>query len=827
MTVQTNAISSLLEVEEESPDTYFSLAGAEAAALLEKFPPRPRLVDWSETAQSREQVLDRLQNAPLRADNDSTQSVRMVGARLLLSWLETFPGRTWQERWEASPIAAPTIDWKGEAQIWARTNGRNPTASTLSAGLLALICADTVRPDFKWIVEAKPHFLRPAIAATRDPDGFARLQALSSRNTAATSVRNNPQTAIARIIASCGGTVEDIVVGDVLALWQVSTRHRTRVVINAYAALRKLGQFPPDAPVTLRNLETRTGQVSTAELVDCYSLKYGPIRDLIVDYLEERRTSLDYTSLRQLAKTLAGYFWADIERHSPGANSLRLPVETVAAWKGRISTKTARKKQRDGSVLLVKEPRLHAPSIMMAVRAFYLDIAQWAIEEPARWGTWTAPCPISEADASTKKLERQQKAKSDQRTRERLPVLPVLVRVANQRLKEARIRLAALVNAAPGATFTVLGEEFTAPNSTSRSDGQPARARDADGRRRDLGSEEKIAFWAWATIEILRHTGIRIEELRELSHHSIIRYKLPTTGEVVPLLQIAPSKIEKERLILVNPELADVLSAVVSRVRGSNGVVSLIQGYDPHERVWNSPMPLLYQWSVHDEPRQIAENTIRKGLNETLRATGLIDATGEPLTFQPHDFRRIFITDAILNGLPPHIAQVIAGHDSISSTMGYHAIYPEKVIEAHRAFIARRRSLRPSEEYRSVTVEEWDEFLGHFEKRKLGLGACGRAFGTECHHEHACVRCPVLIVGPDELSRLEEVRDNLSARITEAEREGWFGDVEQLSVSLAAANEKIARIRVSEERKKGPTFLGVPNFDQIAARGGGHHNGDG
>ena len=33
-----------------------------------------------------------------------------------------------------------------------------------------------------------------------------------------------------------------------------------------------------------------------------------------------------------------------------------------------------------------------------------------------------------------------------------------------------------------------------------------------------------------------------------------------------------------------------------------------------------------------------------------------------PLGFSPHDFRRIFVTDAVLNGLPPHIAQIIAGH---------------------------------------------------------------------------------------------------------------------------------------------------------------------
>ena len=134
----------------------------------------------------------------------------------------------------------------------------------------------------------------------------------------------------------------------------------------------------------------------------------------------------------------------------------------------------------------------------------------------------------------------------------------------------------------------------------------------------------------------------------------------------------------------------------------------------------------------------------------------------------------------MLNGLPPHIAQVIAGHRDIGVTMGYKAVYPEEAIPAHLAFLARRRALRPSEEYRQPTDEEWQQFLGHFERRKVSIGTCGRAFATPCIHEHACVRCPMLWPDPAQRSRLVEIRDNLKARIAEAEREGWLGEVEGL-----------------------------------------------
>jgi site-specific recombinase XerD len=55
----------------------------------------------------------------------------------------------------------------------------------------------------------------------------------------------------------------------------------------------------------------------------------------------------------------------------------------------------------------------------------------------------------------------------------------------------------------------------------------------------------------------------------------------------------------------------------------------------------------------------------------------LTDAAGKPLDFAPHVFRRIFTTDAIMNGMPPHIAQLLLGHKDINTTMGYKAVYPE------------------------------------------------------------------------------------------------------------------------------------------------------
>jgi hypothetical protein len=286
----------------------------------------------------------------------------------------------------------------------------------------------------------------------------------------------------------------------------------------------------------------------------------------------------------------------------------------------------------------------------------------------------------------------------------------------------------------------------------------------------------------------------------------------------VPLLQIAPSKTDTERMLLVSPELADVLSAAISRLRASGGAIPLVASYDVRERVWNPPMPLLFQRAIGSENRAFTPSAIRNLLIGALAATGLTDASGDPLMFSPHDFRRIFVTDAIMSGLPPHIAQVICGHKNIDTTIGYKAVYPAETIEAHRAFIARRRATRPSEEYRTPSDEEWDAFLAHFEKRKVSAGTCARAFGTPCIHEHACVRCSLLRPDPAQRDRLEEIRGNLHDRIAEAEREGWLGEVEGLKISLAGAEDKLTQIDAARQRQAGAAQLGMPAFPEVAVR---------
>jgi hypothetical protein len=783
---------------------------------------------WVLTSQPKPQVLGRVLASPFPTGRANLDQERRRGLIRVLDWLEAQPGDTWQDRWITSGAdAAGNPAWRGLLAGWLAATGRGPRDPehvSLLAGraIMLLICADVIRPSLGWLLApATPAGLSAEMARVRDPAGFAALAAAAQAAHVNSHTTQLALRRIAAILAAKGGPVADITIGDCLELLQIAgelLRSSDATSPYFYQLLRAAGIFGAAAPPG-RALRTQ-GQLGCEQLIDRYGIECRPVRDLLVDYLRERQPAVDYPTLHKLSYVLGRLFWRDLELHHPGIASLHLPAGAAAAWKQRITTKTTRSRSAGGDITEANASRVNAFDHLVTVRAFYLDLAQWAADDPARWGPWAAPCPVRDTDTAQRGKERsRRKSRMDQRTRERIPVLPALLAKVDADRQAAAERLRAAEGTAPGQLFTAAGQTLRRPTRTHASAGRTWAQDPGGGKHRDLTLEEHKAFWTWAAVQVLRHTGIRIEELTELSHHSFIQYKLPATGKLIPLLQIAPSKTDTERLLVISPELADVLSEIITRIRGQDTAVPLVTAYDYHERVWNPPMPLLFQRHHGGEHHAVGGPAVRELISDALTSTGITDASGKPLRFVPHDFRRIFITDAIMHGMPPHIAQLIAGHRDIGATLGYKAVYPEEVINAHRAFITRRRALRPAEEYRTPTEDEWAEFLGHFERRKLSLGTCGRSYATPCIHEHACIRCPLLRPDPAQRPRLAEIRDNLITRTSEAHREGWTGEAEGLQVSLAATEQKLAQMdQITARRRATVTHLGMPGHPPAVSR---------
>ncbi|WP_410570713.1 tyrosine-type recombinase/integrase [Amycolatopsis sp. cmx-4-61] len=734
---------------------------------------------------------------------------RLDGARQVLQWLHQHPGDGWQSRWLASGADDGT-DWADTIlpgdQLADAVQRRK-----VMRGLACLLLCRVVLPSYAFLAAYQAHSLFTYARLVFRPDLFAKVE----DNAATFGIRGRRlgevQAVICKIVLHTGRDLDELTAEDLFAYrtWATRKSNGGGATINlAWSVLRGIANLGEHA--TLRDA-LRFGQRPTAELVDSYRLQSQEVRDIFVRYLDERRPSVDYSTLRNLVTQLIGNFWADIEHHHPGVESLHLPEHIAEAWKQRLRVVVG----ADHST----RPRQGYLGILTQVRAFYLDLQEWALDDPS-WAACAVPSPVRKGDTDgIEKLKKRTTAQMHQRVRDRLPHLPVLAESTEEH-RALQAALLAEANAVEiGQTFEHNGTTYqrTVPQSyiddRRQTETPPVQVEKvATAERIDLTRSEDEAFWSWAIVETLRHTGVRVEELAEITHFALVSYRLPDTGEIVPMLQIVPSKSNEERLLLVSPELASVLATIINRIRGQNdGIVPLVARYDSYERTTGPALPHLFQRRHGWRRDVVSHSTIQKLLKQALARTGLRDSAGDPLNYTPHDFRRMFATDAVTGGLPVHIVARLLGHANINTTQAYMAIFDEELVRNYRMFLDKRRLARPEAEYREPTDDEWREFQQHFQTRKLELGECGRPYGTPCKHEHACIRCPSLRLDPAARNRLVEIIANLRDRIQEAKANGWLGEVAGLDTSLNEASRKLVSLdRTRDRQPAGPVNLGIP-----------------
>ncbi|MGH3709896.1 MAG: hypothetical protein ACRDQ9_16325 [Pseudonocardiaceae bacterium] len=489
-----------------------TVSGPDMQQLHRRYPPRALPSTWRATRQDRDLLLTRMSQQPF---TDTTARLRRRrGLVSVLDWLADQPGRTWQERWQVSGAdALGNADWwrpsLDRLQSGSQRYGSSVSVtSNLRVSLNLLVCADVIRPSLDWLLTPfAPHHLATDMARVRDPDGFVELASRCAVSGAGSTMTNSVLRRAATIMAAKGGLIADITVGDCLELEELQGvgMRRTNKGGGLYAALHTMGVFGPEAPCTLRAFATQ-GQLSPEQMLDRYGIACQPVRQMLTEYLLERAPSVDHTTLRNLAATLGRLFWRDLEIHHPGISSLNLAPDVAAAWKQRVLVKISRATDSSGQSIQTHHPRSDGRAQLGQVRAFYLDIAQWAMEEPARWGPWAAPCPVRREDLTRVKEIRRRKSRMDQRTRERLPALPALMARVHARAQVSAERLAAAQAVAAGEEFTCRGEVLHRAPVRSGPTAKTWSEDPVTGARRDLSGEEDRAFWTWAAIETLRHT---------------------------------------------------------------------------------------------------------------------------------------------------------------------------------------------------------------------------------------------------------------------------------------------------------------------------------
>ena len=304
----------------------------------------------------------------------------------------------------------------------------------------------------------------------RDLAGITVLKDLRETRTVGDATFAPAIERVGLIMAAKGGLVRDITPGDCMELLdccrQVFSDGRATRGSFLYQLLHFAGVFPPGAPghgPDDQHPVRRAAERRAAGRPVRPGLPAGPRPARGLPARTPARHRLQ--DLAGLATTLALWFWKDLETHHPGIDSLRLPPDVAAGVEEAHPDQDRPDSRRRGAGRSRGET---AGDILMTVRAFYLDLGQWALDEPARWGPWAVPCPVRGSDIRHRKRESQTKARMDQRTRERLPVLPVLAAAVDRDRTDAGARLDAARAAKPGELFTAGGQTLRRARLTKR-----------------------------------------------------------------------------------------------------------------------------------------------------------------------------------------------------------------------------------------------------------------------------------------------------------------------------------------------------------------------
>jgi len=349
-----------------------------APAPLVPLPPAEMRAAWKDavpllSSVSRDEILDRA-----AALNDAdVESVR--GVKAILAALSVFEGETWQSRWESAGCQDAGVDWRQRiGGPWEGIHVKR-SADKSGHGIADLIAMDVIRPSYTWLRRALPRFHR--IRRNRQPEFFARMVEHGTARVVAPPNFGNSLVVMTKVLARTGVPVEQLLPEHLLEYrdFQTERGQKPDGLTYTWSMLKDLGVFDASTPGLLQAVAAE--RPSVEQMVDAYEIRSGPVREMLICYLNSRAASLDYSTLRWLVYELVKNFWSDIEAHNPEAHSLHMGFEEGRAWLNRLLQGSLAGKHRT----------------LYAVRALYLDIASWATDD-GYWAQWAAPSFLTRED---------------------------------------------------------------------------------------------------------------------------------------------------------------------------------------------------------------------------------------------------------------------------------------------------------------------------------------------------------------------------------------------------------------------------------------------
>ena len=368
---------------------------------------------------------------------------------------------------------------------------------------------------------------------------------------------------------------------------------------------------------------------------------------------------MDYTTTEALAQELAGLFWAAIERINPAQRDLRLSQATYEQWRAEISVLPdgRPRKNFDGTCSWRSAP---STSTCRAGRS------------PSRNGGPAGRCPARSATASSRAPARRRRVseRMADRTRQRQPLLPAARRVRRP-ATTATCKPAGrdAGQAAPGQEFTHHGRTYRRTNS--RHDQRPgasrrhqARPGHRPGRRPHLQRRPGRGPGVLGVGDRGNPAALR------RPHRGTARAD-PSQHPAVPAPQRRGRRPAGDRPVQDRPRTRHphVRRAVRRHRRdhppppahGSRRSRSC-RATTSTSGSGASPMPFLFQRKLGTSRAVLSTHTVQRMLQRPCLALAQTRPEFAGLTFTPHDFRRLFATELVNNGLPIHIGAALLGH---------------------------------------------------------------------------------------------------------------------------------------------------------------------
>lgn len=663
--------------------------------------------------------------------------------------LDDLPGPTLADRWAVFEERVWPAWWAGD--------GRPPFPNTWTWGVWALVGGRFVRPSFaaispvrivQWVGRLP---VDDPLVAARD-ELASRLGTLE--HLGETAKRNALVAGLRLLLVTGRDDLTALTPEDVAQL---------PVVKGADGLDRVLSDLGVTGRGPLRSgaRHLRTPRLSPRGLAQGVEVP-EQFSEVLALYLEEyaSRVSGVYSTLRGKAAALGHFFtYLDEVHHLAHPADVR-PIHARGFMAHAAEMATTRARRVGGAD--TGAVRMTGRQWVVAVRTFYSDVCTWASEPGSPFAGLVPPAvPLDRRD-----------------------------------LRESGA-LSAKRQVAERMTATVLDLEREMPHLRAFALRAWHEASSAAADRPDDARAAKLArrsFWDWAVLELLVTSGLRVEEMCELTTLDILRRQL-ADGRTYYLLHVKPSKFGAARVIPIGDVLGRVLAEIVRSVKSFYGTdaVPFVDRRDHHEKVPLPAAPYLLQGFGH--PSAFGVNTVRWRLTKLSKAAGITAADGSALVVRPHDCRRVFASEQLNNNTPVHVIAALLGHSTLDTVMIYAKLYPASLVEGYRrALRGVYADVYGTVALRTPTDAEWTAFSASCSLRDMGTHVCALPAGEHCTRGLVCLGCGHAQPKRSALPTFRRMLASHERALVRARNDG------ELAGQVAARELEVERIRSAMRR---------------------------